>query len=244
MQRSVLLRRLRSVPRARVVLVLLVAVAPVMVAGCANGHHQGQAALPVTTSSPLFTSSPSSAPMPRPTSTGSAGPRNTAAPVTAVPASPAVLHLLADLRSVPFRPPLPPHLRVRGVGTWAYVDAGHAGSGYAGSAQVLIRPSLDGETVAAIYDVFTAASHAKAQFTLAESNFRRYSPAGGFRLLHLSPAVSAFCGPQAGPASTTTCWFSYTVTNGIVTTTAPPAYRSDGPTVLQAMLSHLLALTG
>ena len=95
-----------------------------------------------------------------------------------------------------------------------------------------------------IYDVFTAASQATARFSLAESNFSRYSPAGGFRLLHLSPAVSAFCGLQAGPADTTTCWFNYKVTNGNVTTTAPPGYSGDGPAVLQAMLSHLLALTG
>lgn len=230
--------------RARAVLVLLLAVAPVVVAGCASGHHQGEAAPPVTTSSPSFTSSPSSAPMSSPASTGAAGPRNTAAPVTAAPASPAVLRLLADLRSVPFRSPLPPHLRVRGVGTWTYVDAGHVGSGYVGSAQVLIRPGIDGETVAAIYDVFAAASQARARFNLAESNFSRYSPAGSFRLLHLSPAVSAFCGPQAGSASTTTCWFTYTVTNGIVTTTAPPADSGDGLAVLQAMLSHVLALTG
>ena len=247
MQQSVLLRRLGSVANARAVPVLLLAVAPVVVAGCASGHRQGEAAAPVTTSFPPSRSSPSSAPLPSPASTGTSGPRNTAARVAAVPASPAALRLLADLRSVPFRPPrppLPPHLRVRGVGAWAYIDAGHAGSGYAGSAQVLIRSSIDGETVAAIYDVFTAAPGARAQFNLAESNFRRYSPAGSFRLLHLSPAVSAFCGPQAGPASTTTCWFSYTVANGIVTTTAPPAYSGDGPAVLQAMLSHLLALTG
>lgn len=151
--------------------------------------------------------------------------------------------LLAGLRSVPFRSPLPPHLRVRGVGTWTYIDAGHAGSGYDGSAQVVIRSSVEGETVTAIYDVFTAASQATARFRLAESNFSRFSP-GGFRLLHLSPAVSAFCGAQAGPAGTTTCWFTYKVTNGNVTTTAPLAYSGDGPAVLQAMLSHLLALAG
>ena len=33
-------------------------------------------------------------------------------------------------------------------------------------------------------------------------------------------------------------------TNGNVTTTAPPGYSGDGPAVLQAMLSHLLALAG
>jgi hypothetical protein len=181
--------------------------------------------------------------MPSPASTGTAGPRRAAAPVMTISPGPAVPHLLADLRSVPFRSPLPPRLRVRGVGTWTYIDAGHAGSGYTGSAQVLIRSSIEGETVTAIYDVFTAASQATARFRLAESNFSRYSP-GGFRLLRLSPAVSAFCGLQAGPADTTTCWFTYRVTNGNVTTTAPPAYSGDGPAVLQAMLSHLLALTG
>lgn len=244
-QRSVLLQRLRSVGRVRAVLVLLLAVAPVVVVGCASDHHQGEAALPATASSPSSTSSRSSRPMPSPTSTATAGPRNTAAPVTTVVLpGPAVLRLLADLRSVPFQSPLPPHLRVRGVGTWTYIDAGHAGSGYVGSAQVLIRSSIDGETVAPIYDVFTAASQARARFSLAGSNFSRYSPAGSFRLLHLSPGASAFCGPQAGPADTTTCWFNYKVTNGNVTITAPPAYSGDGPAVLQAMLSHLLALTG
>lgn len=185
--------------------------------------------------------------MPSPASIGTVGPRNTAAPVMTVPASPAVLHLLADLRSVPFQSPLPPHLRVQGAGTWTYIDAGHVGSGYVGSAQVLIRSSIEGETVTAIYDVFTAASQARARFSLAESNFSRFSrhsPAGRFRLLQLSPAVSAFCGPQTAPANTTTCWFDYTVTNGIVTTTVPPVYGGDGPAVLQAMLSHVLALTG
>jgi hypothetical protein len=238
MQRSPLLRRLHTVARARAVLVLLLAVAPVVVVGCASGHHQGEAALPAAASSP------SSTPILSPTSTGTAGPRNTAGPVTTILPGPAVLHLLADLRSVPFRSPLPPHLRVRGVGTWTYIDAGHVGSGYVGSAQVLIRSSIEGETVAPIYDVFTAASHARARFRLAESNFSRYSPADGFRLLQLSPAVRAFCGRQAGPASTTTCWFNYKVINGNVTTTAPPVYSGDGPAVLQAMLSHLLALTG
>ena len=237
MQRSVLLRRLRGVARARAVLVLLVAVGPAVAAGCASGHHQGEAAFPATVSSP------SSAPMPSPASAGTAGPRNTAAPVTAVPPGPAVPHLLADLRSVPFQSPLPPHLRVWGVGTWTYIDAGHVGSEYAGSAQVLIRSSVEGETVTATYDVFTAASRAAARFRVVESNFSRYRPGGGFRLLHLSPAVSAFCGLQASPADTTTCWFTYTVTNGNVVTTAPPADSGDGPDVLQAMLSHLLALT-
>jgi hypothetical protein len=244
MQRSVLLRRLRSVARTRVVLVALVAVAPVVAVGCASGHYQGEAALPATASSPPSTSSRSSAPMPSPASAGTAGPRNTVAPVTAVPPDPAVLHLLADLRSVPFRSPLPPHLRVRGVGIWTYIDAGHAGSGYAGSAQVLIRSGAETGTITAIYDVFAAASQATARFKVAESNFSRYGLGGGFRLLHLSPAVSAFCGSRAGPAGPTTCWFNYKVTNGNVTTTAPPVYGGDGPAVLQAMLSHLLALTG
>jgi hypothetical protein len=182
--------------------------------------------------------------MPGLASTGTAGPRDTAAPVMAVPSGPAVPRLLADLRSVPFQSLLPAHLRVRGVGTWIYIDAGHAGSGYAGSAQVLIRSSIEGETVTAIYDLFAVAPQATARFRLAESNFSRYGPAGGFRLLHLRPAVSAFCGLQAGPADTTTCWFNYKVTNGNVTTTAPPGHSGDGPAVLQAMLSHLLALAG
>jgi hypothetical protein len=79
---------------------------------------------------------------------------------------------------------------------------------------------------------------------VAESDFSRYRLAAGFRLLHLGPAVGAFCDSQPGPAGPTTCWFTYKVTNGNVTTTAPPAYSGDGSAVLQAMLSHLLALTG
>jgi hypothetical protein len=58
------------------------------------------------------------------------------------------------------------------------------------------------------------------------------------------PGASAFCNHQAGPAGTTTCWFNYKVTNGNVTITAPSADSGDGPAVLRAMLSHLLALTG
>jgi hypothetical protein len=231
----VLLRRLRSVARARAVLVVLAAVAPLVAVGCASGHYQGEAARPATVSS---------TPTPSPAGTGTAVPRNTAAPAMAVLPGPAVPHLLAELRSIPFQSAVPPHLRVRGVGTWTYIDAGHAGSGYAGSAQVLIRSSVGGETVTAIYDVFAAASQAAERFRLAESNFSRFRRGGGFRVLHLRPAVSAFCGLQAGPADTTTCWFNYKVTNGNVTTTAPPADSGDGPAVLQAMLSHLLALTG
>jgi hypothetical protein len=241
MQRSVLLRRLRSVARTRVILVVLVAVALVAAVGCAGGHDQREAARLAMASS---TSSRSSAPMPSPANTGTVGLRNTAAPVTAATPGPAVLHLLADLRSVSLRSPLPPYLRARGVGTWTYIDAGHAGSGYAGSAQVLIRSSIEGETVTAIYDVFAVASQATARLRVAESNFSRYNLADGFRLLHLSPAVSAFCGSQAGPAGATTCWFNYKVTNGNVTITVPSASGDDGPAALQAMLSHLLALTG
>ena len=243
MQRSVLLRRLGGVGRTRAIAVMLLGVAPVLVVGCTSGH-QGEAALPTATSSLPPTSSPSPTPMPSSTSIDTVGAQNMATAVTTVPTSP--LHLLADLRSVPFQSHLPPHLRVQGVGTWTYIDAGHVGSGYVGSAQVVIRSSIEGETVTAIYDVFRAASQARARFSLAESNFSRFSrhgPAASFRLLHLSPAVSAFCAAQAGPANTSTCWFDYTVTNGIVTTTAPPVYSGEGPAVLQAMLSHVLALT-
>ena len=161
-----------------------------------------------------------------------------------IPVVPVTPQLLADLRSAPFRSPLPRHLHMRGAGPWTYIDTGHAGNGYTGSAQVLIRSSINGETVTSIYDVFTAASQATARFSLAQANFSRHSPAGGFRQLHPSPAVSAFCGLQAGPADTTTCWFTDKATNGNATTTAPPGYNGDGPAVLQAMLSHLHALTG
>jgi hypothetical protein len=51
----------------------------------------------------------------------------------------------------------------------------------------MIRSSIEGEMVTAIYDVFAAASQAAARFRLAESNFSRYRRGGGFRLLHLRP---------------------------------------------------------
>jgi hypothetical protein len=237
--RAAVARTRAAVARTRAVMVMLLAAALVVIAGCTSGH-QGRAALPAKTSSA------SSTPMPSRTSSGTSGPRTTTASVTAVRTSPAVPHLLAELRSVPFRSPLPSHLRVRGVGTWTYIDAGHVGTGYVGSAQVLIRSSIKGETVTAIYDVFTAASQARARFNVAESNFTQLGRLlhHSIRLLRLSPAVGAFCGPQAAPGNTTTCWFDSTVVNGIVTTTAPPEASGDGPAVLQAMLSHLLALAG
>jgi hypothetical protein len=108
----------------------------------------------------------------------------------------------------------------------------------------LIRSNIEGETVTGIYDVYTTAAEAEADYSAAQSNFSSFSPPGSFRLLQLSPAVNAFCGPQAAPANTTTCWFNDAVTNGSVTLTAPPAYASDGPSVLQAMLSHVLTQTG
>jgi hypothetical protein len=176
--------------------------------------------------------------------------RTSAHPSDTPPASPAPTNtpspprLLADLRSVPFRSPLPPHLSVQGVGTWTYADGGPKSSAYLGSAQVSIRSNIEGETISGIYDVYTTAAEAETDYRATQSNFSSGSPSGSFRLLELFPAVNAFCGAQAFPANTTTCWFNDTVTNGSVTITAPPAYSSDGPAVLQAMLSHVLAQTG
>jgi hypothetical protein len=136
---------------------------------------------------------------------------------------------------------LPAHLHVLGVGPWQYADAGHVGSGYLGSAQVRIRSDATGESVDDSYDVFVTASDAAASYTTAYTNFRRYS----YRAPRLSPSVNAFCGPQAAPADTTTCWFLRGVTTGIVTATIPSrAQQGDADSVFQAMLTHLVTLGG
>jgi hypothetical protein len=139
---------------------------------------------------------------------------------------------------------LPVHLHVVGVGRWQYVDAGHVGSGYVGSAQVSLRSDIAGETVTSIYDVFSTHPAAAAAFNRAYSAFKAHSPAGSFRIPQLSPSVAAFCGPQASPGNTSTCWFNHGPTSGIVTATIPSAaYDGDIDAVLQAMLTHLVGLS-
>jgi hypothetical protein len=60
--------------------------------------------------------------------------------------------------------------------------------------------------------------------------------------VHLVPAAPAFCGWQS--SDTMTCWVHYRLTNGIVTATIPsPTHRGDRAAVLQALLTHLLAMT-
>jgi hypothetical protein len=161
---------------------------------------------------------------------------------TAVPSPPA---LLLALQSDRFDgSSLPAHLHALGVGLWQYADAGHVGSGYVGSAEVRLRSDAIGESVSGTYDVFAAAPAAAAWFTTAYSNFRAYGPAGSVRLPKLNPSVKAFCGPQAAP-DTTTCWFVRGKTTGIVTATTPSSTsRGDEDAVLQAMLTHLVALGG
>lgn len=140
---------------------------------------------------------------------------------------------------------LPAHLYVLGVGAWQYADAGHVGSGYLGSAQVRLRSDATGESVSSTYDVFTAPPAAAAWFASAHANFRTYGPAGSVRVPQLNPSVNTFCAPQAAPPDTTTCWFVRGLTTGIVTATTPSSTsRGDEDGVLQAMLTHLIALGG
>lgn len=150
--------------------------------------------------------------------------------------------LLTALQTTPFpQSGLPDHLHVTGVGPWQYVDPGHVGSGYIGSAQVFLTSDLPGEQISDNYDVFTTAADASASFSAAYSNFHSEP---GFVTLTLNPSVRAFCGPQTSPLNTT-CWFTRGTTNGIVTATVPSrSSTADNQAVLQAMLTHLVALGG
>jgi hypothetical protein len=190
------------------------------------------AAPPAVSTAPPRVPSPS----PRPSSCPPASPR-AAAP------SPAQA-LLTRLQTAPFDGSgLPARLHVAGVGVWQYFDAGHVGAGYVGSAQVCLRSDLAGESIDAFYDVFTADADASAEFDRAYANFHRYGPAGRFQLLHLNPPVRAFCSAQA--SGDAICWFVRGLASGIVTATVPASVdRGDGPAVLQAMLTHLIALGG
>ncbi|MDQ1462187.1 MAG: hypothetical protein QOI08_3671 [Actinomycetota bacterium] len=164
-------------------------------------------------------------------------------PTTGVPSDPV---LLLALQSDRFDgSSLPAHLHVLGVGRWQYADAGHVGSGYAGSAQLRFRSDAMGESLSSTYDVFMAAPPAATRFTRAYANFRTYGPAGSVRVPQLNPSVNAFCARQAAPPDTTTCWFVRGLTTGIVTATTPSSTsRGDEDAVLQAMLTHLVALGG
>ena len=128
-----------------------------------------------------------------------------------------------------------------GVGVWHYVDAGHAGAGYVGSAQVVIRSDVRGESIVSVYDVFGRAAQAFDVFENARCTFHSNSP-GGFRTVHLHPAAPAFCGRQS--SNTMTCWVHYGLTNEIATATIPsPKDQGDRSAVLQALLTHLVAAT-
>jgi hypothetical protein len=171
-------------------------------------------------------------------------PSSTLPATTTTTGAPSAQALLSALQSDRFdSSSLPAHLHVLGVGPWQYADAGHVGSGYIGSAQVRLRSDALGESVSSTYDVFLAAPAATASFTTAYSNFRTYGPAGSVRVPQLNPSVNAFCAPQAAPPDTTTCWFIRGRTTGIVTVTTPSnTSRGDEVAVLQAMLTHLIAL--
>jgi hypothetical protein len=161
-------------------------------------------------------------------------------------ALPSAQRILSALRSAPFDgSDLPAHLHVVGVGPWQYVDAGHEGNRYVGSAQVSLHSDVSGESIDGIYDVFTTSAAASASFGQAYANFRKYGPVGSFRVLKLNPPVHAFCAPQAAPANTTTCWFERGSTTADVTATTPSASSSsDSQTLLQSMLTHLVVLGG
>jgi len=132
---------------------------------------------------------------------------------------------------------------VTGVGVWHYVDAGHAGAGYLGSAQVMVRSDRPGESILGLYDVFGTAVQASVVFENARCTFRTYSP-GGLQVVRLVPPAPAFCGRQAAPANTMTCWVHFALTNEIVTATIPARLdQTDRATVLQALLTHLIAQT-
>jgi hypothetical protein len=188
----------------------------------------------------------------RATTTRATLPTSTLSPPSTLPATsttigtPSAQELLAALQSDRFdASSLPAHLHVLGVGPWHYVDAGHPGSGYLGSAQVRLRSDAIGESFAFNnYDVFGTAADAAAWYTTAYSNFRSYSPAGSVRVPRLTPSVNAFCGPQAAPPDTATCWFVRGFTTGIVTATIPTSAPRDEDGVLQAMLTQLVALGG
>ena len=93
--------------------------------------------------------------------------------------------------------------------------------------------------------MFATPAGAAAEYTTAYTNFRKFSPPGSFRVPRLNPSVNAFCGPQAGPSDTTTCWFVRGSTTGIITATIPAnSSRGDIDAVVQAMLTHLVALGG
>ncbi len=210
--------------------------ASVLVAACTSGHD---AAFPPSTASAPAIRTSVSAPPPASSSTVSA---------TTTTAPHAAQRLLVALRSNRFDgSDLPAHLHVVGVGPWQYVDAGHVGSGYLGSAKVTLRSDVSRERIDGISDVFTSPAAASAVFAQTYSNFRRYSPSihGSVRVVQLDPPVGAFCGPQAAPAKTTTCWIVHGSTTGDVTATIPSASDGgDSQAVLQAMLTHLLVVGG
>jgi hypothetical protein len=197
----------------------------------ANGPPTATRAETSPTTTPTSTISPSS--------TGSAPSSSTT--TIEIPSAQA---LLAALRSDPFdTASLPSHVHALGVGPWHYADAGHVGSGYVGSAQVRLRSDTIGESFVATYDVFVTTARAAAWFSGAYSNFRSAGPPGSVRIPPLAPPVDAFCAPQAAPPATTTCWFLRGSTTGIVTATTPTrASSGDTDAVLQAMLTHLVAL--
>jgi hypothetical protein len=224
-------------------LVLLVS-ASVVVVACTSGHH---AAAPASTTAAPAPSSTTVAPT-RSTapSATSRAPSSTVSATTTTTALTAQ-QVLSALRTDRFDgSDLPAHLHVVGVGPWQYVDAGHVGGGNLGSAHVSLRSDASGEKISGVYDVFTTPAAASVDFAHAYSNFRTYSSEtrNGVSVLHLHPAVDAFCGPQV-PVDATTCWFVHGATTGNVDATIPStANAGDNQAVVQAMLTHLLALGG
>jgi len=219
-------------------------VATLVASGCGSGGSHALSGLsPPGSVSATASVAPPAAPASPAPRVGSSSPwpssRPSASPGAAAPPSAQVL--LTRLQTAPFDGTgLPARLHVAGVGVWHYVDAGHVGAGYVGSAAVRLRSDLAGESIVGIYDVFTAGADARAVFDVAYANWQRYSPAGSFQILHLNPPAAAFCAPRP-----TICWFVRGLATGTVAATIPAAgYGGDGQAVLQAMLTHLIALGG
>ena len=144
--------------------------------------------------------------------------------------------LLTELQAAFFpNSGLPTGVSAIGVGPWQYVDAGHVGAGYEGSAGVSFSSNAPSETVHGNYDVFATTSQAKAAFEAASANFEQ-SPSADFSTVNLGSGAQAFCGAQPNNAST--CWFHFQDVNGSVGTSTPIT-DTTGSTVLKAMFAHL-----
>lgn len=210
----------------------------VLTVACTDAKSGHQA---VPSPSPSHTAAPSETPSPSPSASASSHPAPPSASPTATPSrtttqAVSAFTLLTRLRTWRFSgASLPSHLRVTGVGMFTYVDAGHLGRGYIGSAEVRIRSDSSGEQIYAIYDVYDTTAHSLADF----GGSLKVDPR-----LRLSPVVPTACFKDPSPPGDTThCRLHYGRTNATGILTIPSAADSqDIAAVMQAMLSHLLAV--